>query len=565
MLANNSSTHKCNDSYEHKTFVQPIVHGVNVWLQLNDSHRLSNLIEDIHQEANRATGRTAKANHPHAMSRFRPSWGDADEFQQAGLFATPVEYGRMTPSGEWQQFDAYVCNTYNEVQVGSAGIANNSRKVRVEIHKRLDELVYEDGNEYPWPCGWDTGKQHTGTAIKIQASYVSSIPEAIAHAAELIGATVGDMNRVRTLMKTVIYETVRFEGLEVHHRHHQDSQDATVETIRDSARLVAHNGGSGKEKGAVERGHYQIWGFKTDNFDSIGFNSTVEYEYGGERHTCEIAEHYLKVYSHQNASALSSDHPLAHPKFEVKAKGGYPAPAFEAVQEHLAEILNAHVEWAGITRDDLVADDYYDPAERDDITTRVPTNYKLQLKEYFQSDGLAKTVIGMLFNRQTMAIHDILYCVIRKAWDNQISYDRLKKLTGLAKSTIGRYVSELVEKRIVSRKQSGGMFVRITDFAKEHIGGMLDQMRTESEIQEEIKQRKKERQLSREKQLSERQALQRDSPESPAAVASHHGQADGGTSMWTPLTESPVTMRDLQTLRENGDLSEADIAVRIKG
>jgi len=64
-------------------------------------------------------------------------------------------------------------------------------------------------------------------------------------------------------------------------------------------------------------------------------------------------------------------------------------------------------------------------------------DYKIKLREYFQSDGLKRTVIGMLFERQTMAIHDILHLVIRNSRNNRISYDELAALTGLSKSTIG--------------------------------------------------------------------------------------------------------------------------------
>ncbi|WP_207588517.1 hypothetical protein [Halomontanus rarus] len=563
MIANDSTTHKCSDRYENKTFIGPAIHGLTYYVQLDDGGDLFKLASNTVQDKNQSAGRDADADHPHAMLRFRPSWVATKDVQQAGLFPTGVHYGKRTQNGEWKQNNAYVCNTYNDVRRGSAGIANNARKVRVEISERTDGLVHEDGNEFTWPGGWMTGEHYTGTAIKIQTSYVSSIAEALGLATELLGATLGGIDRVRNLMQTVLHETIRFGGLEVHHRHHRETQNAVVETIRDSARLVAYNNGNGKEKGAVERGHYQIYALKTDNFDSIGFNTTVEYEFAGERHTCEVSEHYLKEYLHQHASTFTSDNPLAHPKLEVKANGAYPAPAFEAVQEHLAEILNAHVEWAGITRDDLVADEYYHPTEREDITTRVPTNYIIQLKEYFQSDGFERKLNGMLFHRQTMVIHDILYCIVRKGWNNQISYDGLKQLTGAAKDTIGRYVSELEEANIVSRKQSGGMFVRITDFAKQKVGGMLNKLRTEGEVQEDIKKRKAEREAAREEEPEDGSASEQ--TKSPATVAARHAKTDGGTSMWMVLTESPMSVQELPTLCDDGVLSEADIAVRVGG
>ena len=560
MSINDSNTDKCTDNSNTKSFKKPIPHGVNFWLQLDDDNVLTKLVERKLREMDQTTGRKASSDHPHVMGRFRPSWTDEKQTQQAGLFPTGVEYGKQTAYGEWRQSSAYVCNTYDDASLGSTGIANNSKKIRVEIHERTDDLVYEDGNAYSWPGGWETGQKYTGTAIKIQASYVSDISEIIAQATELIGAVVGDIDRVRYLMRKVIHETVRFSGLEVHHRHHLETQEATVETLRDSSRLVAFNNGNGKERAAVERGHYQIYAFSTDNFDSIGFDSTIEYKIGAKTRTAEVEEHYIKEYLHRNANQFNLNNPLAHPKLEVKARGSFPAPAFEAVQKHLTQILNAHVEWAGIRKDDLVADDHYRPNERDNISTCVPTNYKLQLKDYFQSDGLQKTVIGMLFHRKTMAIHDILYSIVKKAWNNQICYDRLKELTGASKSTIGTYISELEEKKIVSRKQSGGMFVRITEFAKEHIGGMLNKFRTEGEIQSDIEKRKAEREKAR-KEGAEVEEL---TDKTPSGIASEHAIRDGGSSMWQMLTETPIEAEDLTELLQQDRITEDDIAIRRK-
>lgn len=549
------------DSNESKTFPEPTPHGCSIWVTLDDNNKLYELAADLLKKRENTVGREPTADHPFRTSQFRPSWvGDASS-QEAGTFSTDVEYGEMDSSGQWNQFKALVCNTYDDVQKGSLGIADNARKVRVELHKRTDELVYEDGNEYSTPGGWETGKHYSGTALKIDASYVFELQETIAHAVELIGATLGQLSRVQSLFQKTVFETIRFTGIEVYHRHHCSTQDSVVQTLRDSAHLLAGNGGSGQETADIERGMYKIYRIDTNNLDSLGFETTFEYQWKGESYEAEVSTHSIKEYCHQHAANLSEDHPLHHPKLEVRAAGGYPAPAFEALQQHLTEILHAHIHWAGIDETELVADNYYKPSTHDTVTTKVPEDYKRRLKEYFQSDGLKKKVIGMLFHRKTMAFHDILYTLIRQSWrTTRMSYDRLKELTGLTKRTIGRYVSKLVEHRIVAREQSGCMFICISEFAKSHIADLLDKMKTESQVQEEIQQRKQEREAARKE--GDSNSTDSDKQKTPSEVALEHSRNDS-TAWEVPNPESSV--EKLNRRYEFGTVSEKDTAVRLSG
>jgi DNA-binding HxlR family transcriptional regulator len=164
-----------------------------------------------------------------------------------------------------------------------------------------------------------------------------------------------------------------------------------------------------------------------------------------------------------------------------------------------------------------------------------------------------------------MAIHDILYCVLRESWshNNTIRYDTLKRKTGLAKRTIGRYVTELEDHQIVSRLQEGHMFVRITDFAKKHISPMLNSFRTEAEIQADIEERKRERKAARgeTQQTGNQDSTTTEEGMSPTEVALKHSETGGG-SMWTPLSETSIAVSELPQLVEIEELAERDVAIR---
>lgn len=478
---------------ESNEFPEATTHGCDIWFQIDDSGHLHRALTSLRCKIDQRIGRESSSDEPHTLGRLNSNWTADSDYQEVGFFPKGVQYGLQDNSGNWTQNDCHVFNLYDDVRQGSSGIANNARKLRVEVHERSDSLVYSDGNEYSWPAGWLTEHQYEGTAIHIQASYVFDLYETIRDAFEYLAVAFGKA-RVKRYARSIIGETVRFSSLELHHRHHLRTKDAVVQTLRDSARLVVTGDASGKEKAAIERGHYQIYAFSTTNLEAIGFDTDITYELPtGETRTESISKHFLKEYMHKNAHNFSDTHALAHPKLEVQHRGAFPAPAWDAMIEHLHEVLHAHIKWAGVSEDDLVPDEWYTPGEL--IETSTPVDYKIKLREYFASDGLKRTVIGMLFERQTMAIHDILHLVVRNSYNNRISYDELAALTGLSKSTIGGHVAELEGHQLVSRDHHGraGMWVTITEYAKERVGGLLDKMRTCGDVLRDIASRKEQR------------------------------------------------------------------------
>jgi len=467
-------------------------HGVTVYVQLNDDNALYEALTDAQRRLNNERGENGTSQNPHYLGTTDASW--TDDTDEIGFFSTRVEYGEKRDSGT-TQFYAQVLNLYDDVD--DAQIANNPAKRRLEVHKRSHDLVYaNDGNDYSWPAGWQTGHQHEGTLLKIQASYIRQLGEAISDAFELIEATDLLSGSELRQVKDPITETIRFSGLESHHRIHKNHEKDAINTLRDSARLVATEG-DGKENAVIEKGHHQIYAFRNDRIDFLGFDTSIEWEYRGQEYSDTIDQHYLKVYRHTKAELFSNSDPRAHPKIEAKADGSYPAPAWDSVKRQLDTILNAHTaDFAGVPKSGLVEDMYHDGSNQDDIVTQSPANYRINLQDYFKSTGLKKDIISLLVNNRTDSAKDILYTLIRLG--RPVSYDELKDETGLTKRTIRKWVKELEELKVATRDMGVCMHVRMSDYVREHLRGFIEKMKPAGDVKRAIKRRKEQRIADRE-------------------------------------------------------------------
>jgi DNA-binding transcriptional regulator GbsR (MarR family) len=488
-----STVRKAPEDTDSKTISYPEgeTHGVTIYVQLNDNNRLYDRLTDAQRELNNERGTNADSDNPHDLGEIDSPWTEGTD--EIGFFSTRVEYGEMGNSG-FTQYYAQVLNLYEDVQ--ESKIANNPAKRRVEIHKRSDELCYEDGNDYTWPEGWDTGERHEGTCLKIQASYVDHYSEAIGHAFELIEATDLLSKYELRQAKDPIAETIRFSGLESHHRIHNNHEKDAIDTLRDSARLVSTEG-DGKEKATIEKGHHQIYAFRNDRIDFLGFDTSIEWEYKGKDYTDTVDQHYMKVYRHSSADQFANTDARAHPKIEIKADGTYPAPAWDAVKHQLDTILNAHTsDFAGIRPTGLIEDKYHDGSDQDYVVTESPSDYRINLQEYFKSTGLKKEIISLIVNNRSKSAKDILYTLIRLG--RPTPYSELTEETGLTKRTIRKWVRKLEDLDVVERKMDAEMYVCMTDFVREHLRGFIDKTIPVGDTKREIERRKRERIEARE-------------------------------------------------------------------
>lgn len=533
MIQTNTNTTEIEANGQTIAYPEGEIHGVDVYVQLDDNNRLYELLTDAQRDLNNERGTNADSDNPHNLGEHDASWTDG--IYELGFFSSGANYGKMQ-NGSFNQFYKQHLKLYEDTE--DATIANTPAKRTLTILRRSKDLCTKDGSAKEWPKGWNTDKRYEGTCLKIQASYINHPSEAIAHAFELIEATGLLSHHELQQAKDPIADTIQFTGPEVHHRPHKNHQKDAIDTLRDSAKLVSTEG-SGKEQGAIEKGHQQIYSFRNDRLDFLGYNTSVEWEYKGETDTETIDKHYLKVYRHKRAEIFPNSDPRSHPKIEVKADGGYPAPAWDSVIHHLNTVLNSHTkDFAGIPKTGLIEDKYHDGSEQEQTVTESPGEYRINLRDYFKSTGLKKDIISLIVNNRTNSAKDILWTLIRLG--RKLSYDKLKEHTGLTKRTIRKWVKQLEDLAIVERQKDYCMYVRMTDFVREHLRGFLDKRKPAGDTKREIEERKEER-------IAKRESTERHTDDSHAVAT------DGGTNIQRERNPTENT---------TGDTTEPETTIR---
>jgi Mn-dependent DtxR family transcriptional regulator len=546
--------------FEETTFPEPIDHGLTVYVQLADDNRLYDEAVAAYWDRKDATGRDAHSDHPWAVGRLNASWTDNDEYQSVGHFSTGAAYGGQSPSGDYKQHYAQVFNLYEDVSAGSDGIANNVAKTRVEVHERRHSLVTENGNQYTWPSPWNTsGNQRMeGTCLKIQGSYDDDPMNMVIRAFELLYAGLGDV--VKETAHTRVRETCFVTQPERYHRTHIDTQKPIIETLKEMSSLVATGDAEGREHADIQKGHYEVYGFDTDNFGHLGFDERIEYEYDGETRTVEVDKVYVKHYLHKHQSANMDDsNPLKHGKTETKLYGAYPIVAHEAVQNWLSTVQNAIMSWAGIEKDDLITDARYDPAARREVTTESPTGFVRKMLEMYADPTLRRSLIGKVFSPTSKAYHDIL--ALLSASRLSMTYDEISEETGLARSTTRKYVNELNAMGILDKTRSYVVAVTLNDNGETLVDDILSNGETWGSRLADVADRAKERahaRRQRQKAREEREAREAGREE----LKDNSDPHTGPNGEWVGLDRTPLAVRDLGLLHDRGSLREEDVALR---
>jgi DNA-binding transcriptional regulator GbsR (MarR family) len=466
-------------------------HGCRIYLQIDDDNQLARRLAEEMQKLDSRRKSSGDSDSPHHMGLCDVEWTEGPD--ELGFFSSIDRYG-CENDGEWKPGESLIVNTYSDVSHGD--IANNPAKRRVEIHPRKDELTYEDGNDFSWPPGWRTGERYEGTLLKIQASHGDQPGKIIHDAFVLIGLLdVIDVQQLEEYKQQLIPETIRFGSPESYHRLHENHEEAVISTLQDTAKLVATKG-SGKERGLVEKGHYELYGFTTDRLDFLGYPATVTWTYKGEEYSHSIDSWYIKIYRHTSWRDLPNDDNRRQPKVEVRIQDTLPLPAWNAVKKLLDTILNSLThDLAGVPRSGLVPDQFHSGRNQEQIQTDSPRKYRIQLKDYFEGHSFKQEVISLLEGSRTKSAKDILVTILYHG--KSLTYDDICSETGLAKSTVRKWVKRMEEITLLQRKFSGKMFISISDFVAEELRQWLDKHIPVGDVLDELKRRKRERKRKR--------------------------------------------------------------------
>ncbi|AFZ73758.1 MarR family transcriptional regulator [Natronobacterium gregoryi] len=546
---------------ETRINVDGITHARPTTVQLNDDNELYQSRYEYTQELIKEEDHIPRAeadpdrghNHPYPLATWNPSWAKDDREVTLGFFSSKSWYGMETESGNWSRYYTYHLQLYDNIEKGTDGITNLSSSTSVTIEMRDHDMVTENLNKCNWKKS-ESGQMVEGTAINIQASYVEDGEEAIERVREMFEVGFGEEFAEKHLNENNInYDTLHCEQPEVYKRFDSDLLDSGVSTLRDSTDLITSGdeSGSGSERGEWEKDHYTIYGFTSDYFAGLGLHSPTDED--GEPLVEEV---YLKIYMHQQARQLPDDHMLSNPKIEAKAYGKYYESDWNAVRQYLNQIVNMHCHHAGIKDEDLIADNWFNPEERDATEWKLPTGRRAQVRQYWASDRVRRNIEQRLFEADTDNYLATILGVLRKG--GNVTRSTLAEYTGLSKRGVSRIVRKLKDDNILTREDHGQTFVKFAPGpAKKKVREILDRAgMTERELEEKRKDIREENIQRRERRNS------KENESSPGDNEDEEVDTGGRpANPLKPLAKLPIDMQDLYDDYRAGCVTDEDIHV----
>jgi hypothetical protein len=342
--------------------------------------------------------------------------------------------------GAWYKYDLTVRPLDED---GSIAFGRTpARSLSLKIMPQVDGLVYKDGNVLELPHG-------EGSLIQVQSTWVDETEQFIERAAHLLGHTLNYGLRRGDLVD----DSAAFGKAEVHHRFDESAEGDLVQTVRQSAELLAQHSADVETSGVHEDDRWLEARIVTDGWAKLGFPRLD-------------ADILLKVYYPDNPEIV--EYPMDQPKIEVALEGKetvvdeetglttermIPWDRWDEVMAILEEILLSHLTWADVSPADLVADDYSEGPQAEPVAIQHPEGRRLWLRKHYES--LVPALYREATKSNTDLIYDILDVVRRR---RSVTYADLVDETGAARRTIREHVRRL--EREVGGEDGPGLLER---------------------------------------------------------------------------------------------------------
>jgi hypothetical protein len=503
------------------TRAESVIHAVK-FRTLVEETVLYELAEKTTAQLDSERGVPANKDCPHRVGVISPSWVGSGETFDVGLFASGTWYGEENEDGDVEQANKYHLALYSDISRGV--LANTSSKHSLTFDRHDTSLMTVGGGDVPPVHGVDGETYHEGTMVKISSSYCQTPTDALDRTAELINA-VCDGGWIQHWRPRE--DTFTFTDMEAYVRYERRRLNAVIETLSTSSKLLASKAQVGSVDGEITKGHWRLYRFRADpGFHELGFATDEEAVVEGES---------IKTYLALNANQYSAGDPLYHPKAEVCVHGRNHVSRWNSVREHADDILFSHIDWAGVGPDEYVSDAHFvapdDEAYVGNGTTFYqPSQMRAWIQEYYKRDDVHNALVSQL-HTGSEAHYDILLC-LEYAYDQQATYQQIADTTGFSKRTIRRRVGDLCKDRVLRRVRGQQTFVEYAcEAAKDLTQRVIEKGKTVKEHLQSLSSRRTERE-ERRQQAAEDAVEQSPDPED----AMHE---------WVPLSETPLTVRDL--------------------
>ncbi|EMA59918.1 winged helix-turn-helix domain-containing protein [Halorubrum kocurii] len=301
----------------------------------------------------------------------------------------------------------------------------------LRVLPQFADLNYQDGSDLTLQYG-------EGSLVKCQTTWADSTEEVEGRMIDVLELVL-DVDRGRLLADRDA-DSRRLTKVEAHHRFDIGWKRQVVETIDQTRELIAYGGMSEIDAHQKrQREGYLESLLDADRWHLLGYPRT---SYDIE----------LKCYQAAGWTEIPREDPAHHPKLEASFAGTDGDAALPHVDEWnevlqtLREIVSSHLEWSGVGREELIADDYQPGPASPEYQYTHPGGRREQLRERYEAVGTE--IHREALKANTQAVYDILRVV---ATESGASYDTLEERTGLARSTIRYHVSRLQETGVVEK------------------------------------------------------------------------------------------------------------------
>ena len=465
---------------EDRLAPEPAAHGAAVQAVFNDTDRDLALYSAVHQlwyevvgDRDQEPGIVAEIDHDDLPWLEAPTPG-----REWVVELTSSRWKAGTGTGDdysaYYKYDLTLRERDEDGDLHKTGQACSLRVI-----PQFSDLNYKDGSSLTLQYG-------EGSLVRCSTTWADTADEVEGRMLDVLELVL-DVDRGR-LLEDRDDDSRRLTKAEAHHRFDIGWKRQVVETIDQTRELIAYGGMSEIEAHQLrQREGYLEALLDADRWHLLGFPRT---NYDIE----------LKCYQAAGWTEIPREDPAHHPKLEASFAGTDGDAAlphvddWDEVMQTLREVVSSHFEWAGVGREELIADDYQPGPASPEYRYTHPSGRREQLRERYEAVGTE--IHREALKANTQAVYDILRVV---ATESGASYDTLEERTGLARSTIRYHVSRLAEIGVCEKVSNPVLVVfpslAVLDEAEEILRRIYpdDQVDDMMERAEERRERREER------------------------------------------------------------------------
>ncbi|WP_418284767.1 winged helix-turn-helix domain-containing protein [Halorubrum sp. DTA46] len=413
-------------SLEDRRGPKPVAHGAGVQCVFNDIDRDEPIYSAVHQLWYEVVGdRDQEPGVVADLDSTDVEWLDPPTSGRdwvVKLTSSRWKGGKGT-GDDFSRYYKYDLTLRERDEDGN--LYKTGRACSLRVIPQFDDLHYQDGNEITYQYG-------EGSLVRCSTTWADTAEEVERRMFDVLDAVL-DVDRDRLRLDRD-EDSRRIQKAEAHHRFDIGWKRQVVETLDRTRELIAYGGMSEIDAHQKrQREGYLEALVDADRWHLLGFDRT--------RFDIE-----LKCYQAAGWAEIPREDPAHHPKLEasfagVDGDGALPhVDEWEDVMSTLRTVVSSHLDWSGVGRDELVADDYQPGPAVPEYTYAHPCGRREQLRERFEA--VSTEVYREALKANTQAVYDILTVIATEAG---ASYDQLEERTGLARSTIRYHVSRLAE------------------------------------------------------------------------------------------------------------------------